>query len=50
MHLCGNGIPYIILEGIVEDYEKILEKVKNLSKCNFFWYINRIIPHIEKIV
>ena len=25
------GIPYIILEGTVEDYEKIKEKAKNLS-------------------
>ena len=50
MHLCGCGIPYIILEGTAEDYEKILEKAKKLSKYNFDWYINRIIPHIEKMV
>ena len=24
MHLCGCGIPYIILEGTSEDYEKII--------------------------
>ena len=50
MRLCGCGIPYIILEGTAEDYEKIFEKAKNLSKYNFDWYINRIIPHIEKMV
>ena len=50
MHLCGCGIPYIILEGTAEDYEKILEKAKKLRKYEFDWYIDRIIPHIEKMV
>jgi hypothetical protein len=50
MHLCGCGIPYIILEGTAEDYEKILEKAKKLEKYNFSWYIKRIIPHIQKMV
>ena len=50
MHLCGCGIPYIILEGTAEDYEKIIAKAKNLEKYDFGWYINRIIPHIEKMV
>ena len=50
MHLCGCGIPYIILEGTAEDYEKILEKTKKLEKYDFSWYIKRIIPHIEKMV
>ena len=31
MGLITCGIPYIILEGTVEDYEKIKEKAKNLS-------------------
>ena len=44
------GIPYIILEGTVEDYEKIKEKAKNLSKYDFSLYIDRIIPHIEKMI
>ena len=35
MELCGCGIPYIILEGTAEDYKKILEKTKYLSKYNF---------------
>ena len=50
MHLCGCGIPYVILEGTAEDYEKILEKTKKLRKYEFDWYIDRIIPHIEKMV
>ena len=28
MHLCGCGIPYLILEGTADDYKKILEKNK----------------------
>ena len=44
------GIPYIILEGTAEDYKKIILKAKNLSKYDFEWYIDRIIPIIEKMV
>ena len=33
MYLCG--IPYIILEGTLEDWEKIFEKLKYLSKYKF---------------
>ena len=46
----GCGIPYIILEGTTEDYKKILEKSKELKKYKFSWYIERIIPHIQKMV
>ena len=50
MILCGCGLPYIILEGTVDDYKKILEKSKELKKYEFSWYIERIIPHIQKMV
>ena len=50
MILLTCGIPYIILEGTSEDYEKIKEKAKQLSKYKFEWYINRIIPHIQKMI
>ena len=50
MDLVGCGIPYLILEGTAEDYKKIITKAKDLSKYQFEWYINRIIPHIEKMV
>jgi hypothetical protein len=50
MDICGCGLPYIILEGTAEDYKKIIEKAKKLKKYDFEWYINRIIPHIEKMV
>ena len=50
MKLCGCGIPYIILEGTAQDYKDIISKAKELSKYNFDWYINKIIPHIQKMV
>ena len=46
----GCGIPYIILEGTVEDYKKIKSKAAKLSKYQFNWYIDRIIPHIDKMI
>ena len=50
MVLCGCGIPYIILEGEAEDYKKIKSKAEKLSKYEFDWYINRIIPHLQKMI
>ena len=50
MILCGCGLPYIILEGTAEDYKKIIEKATKLKKYKFEWYIDRIIPHIKKMV
>jgi hypothetical protein len=35
MDLCGCGIPYIILEGTADDYEKIKSKAQFLSKYKF---------------
>ena len=48
--LCGCGVPYVILEGTAEDQKKILTKTKYLSKYDFDWYINKIIPHLETMV
>ena len=50
MCLAVCGIPYIILEGNIEDYKSIKEKAQKLSKYDFKWYIDRIIPHIEKMI
>ena len=47
---CICGIPYIILEGTAEDYKKIILKSKNLRKYDFEWYIDRIIPLVQKMV
>jgi len=45
---CGN--PYIILEGTSEGCKKIINKAKNLRKYKFEWYIDRVIPLIQKMV
>ena len=50
MMLCGCGVPYIILEGTADDYKKILDKAKDLKKYKFSWYIEKIIPHIQKMI
>ena len=49
MFLVGCGIPYIILEGTAQDYKEIISKANELKKYEFDWYINRIIPHLEKM-
>ena len=48
--MCVCGIPYIILEGVADDYKKIISKAKDLSKYDFKWYIEDIIPIIQKMV
>ena len=50
MRKAGCGIPYIILEGTAEDYRKIKSKAAKLKKYQFNWYIDRITPHIEKMI
>jgi len=50
MDCLGCGIPYIILEGTADDYKKILFKAQSLKKFKFEWYIDRIIPHISKMI
>ena len=42
------GIPYIILEGTIEDWEKILKKLKYLSKYEF--NIQKMEKDIEEII
>ena len=50
MLLCGCGLPYLILEGTAEDYKKILAKAKKLHKYDFGWYVDRILPIIQKFI
>ena len=50
MFLVGCGIPYIILEGTAQDYKEIITKSEELKKYEFDWYIDKIIPHVEKMV
>ena len=50
MRMRIGGFPYIIIEGASSDYQKMIVKAKKLRKYNFGWYIDRIIPHLKKIV
>ena len=50
MGLINCRILYLILEGTAKDYKEILAKSKDLSKYELEWYINKIIPHIKKMV
>jgi ubiquitin-protein ligase len=50
MRVYGCGVPYIVLEGTAEDYRKIIDKAKSLKKYELDWYIDRILPHLEKMV
>ena len=46
--MCTCGIPYIILEGTLEDWEKILKKLEFLSKYDF--KIDNMKKNIEEII
>lgn len=48
--VCGCGIPYITIEGSVEDWRKIVEKLNHLKKYHFEWFTDDISPIIEKII
>jgi len=50
MWICECGVPYVFLDGTAEDYRKIIDKAKNLKKYKLDWYVDRIIPHLEKMV
>ena len=38
------------MDGTYENYKKIIDKAIYLKKYEFDWYIDRIIPHLEKMV
>ena len=50
MNLLGGGVPCVVLDGTADDYRKIIDKAKKLKKYKLDWYIDRIIPHLEKMV
>ncbi|NMH87617.1 DUF4419 domain-containing protein [Flavivirga algicola] len=48
MTLCG--IPEIEIRGTIEDYQKIIDALEKLKKYNLDWWINNMIPNINKII
>lgn len=44
------GIPLVTIEGTVEDWEKLKEKVYNISEFDLKWWTDELIPVLDKIV
>ncbi len=48
--MVGCGIPKITIEGTVEDWEKVLEKTKYISKYNLEWWTDELQPILKQII
>lgn len=46
----GCGIPSITIEGTVEDWQKILKKVKYISKFDLTWWTSELEPIINEFI
>jgi hypothetical protein len=50
VYMAGCGIPKITIEGTVEDWEKILEKTKYISKYKLKWWTSELEPILNEII
>jgi len=48
--ILGCGIPQITIEGTVEDWEKVLEKTKYISRYKLEWWTNELQPILKQII
>ena len=48
--LCICGFPYIVLEGVLNDWDSLLNKLENLRKYSFDFYIDKVSWIIKKII
>ena len=48
--MCICHFPYIILEGTLEDWEKIIEKLEKIRKFNLDDWVDELKPIISKII
>ena len=46
----GCGIPKIIIEGTTEDWQKVLEKTKYISKYDLDWWTKKLIVILQEII
>ena len=46
----GCGFPYITIEGTIDDWTKITNKLEDLAKYEFNWFTEIVIPIIQKII
>ena len=50
VYLCGCGFPYIDLEGTIEDWEKVLTKIKAIEKFDLQWWTKELKPIIKEFI
>lgn len=50
VHHCICGIPFITLKGTAEDWEKMIGKVKQLTKFDLEWWTDELIPILQEFV
>jgi hypothetical protein len=48
--MIGCGIPKITIEGTIEDWEKVLEKTKYISRYKLRWWTNELEPILKQII
>ena len=48
--MVGCGIPKITIEGTVNDWEKVLEKTKYISKYKLKWWTDELQPILKQII
>ena len=46
----GCGFPSITIEGTIEDWEKIMSKINEISKYNLEWWTNKLTPIIKEFI
>jgi hypothetical protein len=46
----GCGFPSVTIEGTVEDWQSVLEKVNNIEKFNLDWWVAELRPIITEII
>jgi len=48
--LIGCGIPRVTLEGTVEDWEKVLQKIKFIKQYDLNWWTTELEPIVKEII
>lgn len=48
--MIGCGLPKITIEGTVEDWQKVLDKTKYISKYNLTWWTSELEPVLQEII
>jgi hypothetical protein len=46
----GCGIPKIVIEGTIDDWQKVLEKTNYISKYDLNWWTKELVPILNEII